>query len=101
MHVDMRRATPGLHPEVGERRQSSRHAMLCSADVAAWGFPPVVAPVENLSFGGCFVAFRHPLPMGCNVEVRIDLGVSKFAINGTVCRQEHGRGFAIEFCGAN
>jgi len=98
---------PMMQPRIGtvivdsDRRQSSRHALMGTAEICAVGFPPLRGKIENISLSGCFVGVRELLPMNFDVTIRIDFGVAMVDLAGFVCRQEPGRGVAIQFRGSN
>jgi len=83
-----------------ERRKFPRRTCRLEAQVStAHSSEKVAGKVTDISLGGCYVEMLSPLPLGCTIEVAIDLEGEELQATGNIRSSQTGFGMGVSFTG--
>jgi PilZ domain len=90
-------STPPGRPERRKypRRTCRLEAQVCTVDCSE----NIAGKVTDISLGGCYVEMFSPLPLGCAIQVAIDLDGEELRATGTVQKSQMGLGMGVSFTG--
>ena len=92
MSIDLRETIAASYPT---RRAIPRYPFFADAEITLRDGTSVVAQLEQLSAGGCYIDALEPIPIRTKMRLRISDGLSSCELHGQIIYMHSGGGLGI------